>query len=124
VYDGNTGARATILIAEDDDAIRDALATLLEEEGYRVVTARDGAEALARLHALPRPRLVLLDLMMPVMSGWEFLRRLRADPDTADIPVLVLSASHLSAPPEGASAFFSKPVRIGALLDSLEAQAP
>jgi CheY-like chemotaxis protein len=118
-----TKRRVTILIAEDDDAIRDTLTELLEEEGYRVVTARNGAEALARLPALPRPCLMVLDLMMPVMSGWELLRHLRADPDTAEIPVLVLSASHPPAPPAGADAFLAKPVRLGALLDSLAAHA-
>jgi DNA-binding response OmpR family regulator len=82
-----------VLLVEDDAAIRDALRELLEAEGYVVQGAANGREALARLRGGGhRPRLILLDLMMPVMDGWEFRQAQRGDPALACIPVVVLSA--------------------------------
>ena len=80
-----------VLIVEDDDDVREMLATLLRGESYEVMTATNGAEALnvMRHH---RPCLVLLDLMMPVMNGWDFRRFQLSDPSLADVPVICLTA--------------------------------
>ena len=82
----------TILLVEDDPDIRDSIVDVLREAGREVVAASDGVEALDRLDTLPRPCLILLDLMMPRMDGWEFLERLKRHPHAAEFPVLVLSA--------------------------------
>lgn len=81
-----------VLVVDDDPYIREALAEVLQDEGYPVATARDGEEALDRLGRGPAPALILLDLRMPGMSGWELRRRLLADPALAEIPVVLLSA--------------------------------
>ena len=86
---------------------------LLEKDGRAIVTARDGQEALERLTEVPRPCLILLDLSMPRMNGWEFLRRQSTDPSIADIPTIVLSGSRL---PAGAKHQLAKPVDIDRLL--------
>jgi CheY-like chemotaxis protein len=86
--------RGDVMVVEDDYAIRETLRELLEEEGYRVTQASNGAEALARLRAMTAPRLILLDLMMPVMDGWEFRRAIRGDERLAHVPVIILSADH------------------------------
>jgi CheY-like chemotaxis protein len=83
-----------ILLVEDDGAIRDSIAEILEGEGYRVVQASNGAEALERLRCDRNPDLILLDLMMPVMDGWQFRDRQEHDPRIRNIPVLVISADH------------------------------
>jgi CheY-like chemotaxis protein len=80
-----------VLVVDDERDIRLAMAEALEDEGYEVDTARDGAEALAHLRAF-HPQVVLLDLMMPGMDGWEFRRMQRLDPELALIPVVVISA--------------------------------
>jgi CheY-like chemotaxis protein len=80
----------TVLVVDDDAGIRDLLEIALEEEGYRVYTAVDGA-ALQLAHDR-QPALILLDLMMPGMDGFEVSQRLRADPATAHIPIIVMSA--------------------------------
>ena len=67
--------RVRLLVVEDDLAIRDAMTDFLEEEGYDVITAANGDQALRMLEALEGPVLVILDLMMPVMDGFEFLRK-------------------------------------------------
>jgi CheY-like chemotaxis protein len=82
----------TILIAEDDADAREQIRLLLERQGYRVRTAGNGQEALNLLRADPPPELILLDLMMPVLDGWEVRRRQLADPALAAIPVVVLTA--------------------------------
>ncbi len=85
-----------VLVVEDDCAIRDVVREILESEGFGVRVAAHGADALAVLRASsPRPRVILLDLMMPVMDGWEFRRALKADPELARIPVVVVSADHM-----------------------------
>jgi CheY-like chemotaxis protein len=107
----------TVLIVDDEAATRDALLELLGKEGREIVTAGDGEEALERLTEVPRPRVILLDLTMPRMDGWEFLRRQSADPSIANIPTIVLSGSAL---PAGAKHQLTKPVdvdRLRALVD-------
>jgi CheY-like chemotaxis protein len=101
-----------LLVVDDDDDVRSVLVDVLSAEGYEVVAARDGSEAL-RLAASSHPALIILDLMMPVMSGWEFLTHRRADPELAEIPVLAMSASHaITLHVDG---FLSKPMELSAL---------
>jgi CheY-like chemotaxis protein len=84
---------ASILVVEDHADLREMLTVLLESEGFGVRTAGNGAEALARLEE-GRPALILLDLMMPVMSGDEFRQRQLADPRYRDVPVICMTAAH------------------------------
>jgi CheY-like chemotaxis protein len=84
----------TILIVEDERPIRDVLAEILEDEGYRVSTVSNGMEALTYLRQqADRPRLILLDLGMPVMTGWEFREEQLRDATLKDIPVVIMSAT-------------------------------
>jgi CheY-like chemotaxis protein len=89
------GARAgtSILVVDDDEGIREALCIALEDAGYSSGAAADGAEALAWLEKHPAPRVILLDLQMPVMDGFEFRARQRAHPRLADVPVIVFTAA-------------------------------
>jgi CheY-like chemotaxis protein len=82
-----------VLIVEDDFASREALALLLRTEGYHTDVATDGRAALAYLRGQPTPALILLDLMMPVMDGWQFLAERRRDPLLAAVPVVVFTAA-------------------------------
>ena len=81
-----------ILLVEDDRANRETVALLLRQFGYRVDTAVDGAEALARLGCGTPPCVIVLDLNMPRVDGWEVLRRRLGDPTLAAVPVVILSA--------------------------------
>ncbi|MDT8436219.1 MAG: response regulator, partial [Gemmatimonadota bacterium] len=90
------GEPASVLVVEDDPGTREALRRALEREGWTAWTAEHGRDALARL-ARQRPSLILLDLMMPEMDGFEFLEALRRDAETAGIPVVVLTAMDLTA---------------------------
>ena len=110
---------AYILVVEDDFDIRDTMAQILEGEGYAVVGAAHGKEALEVLRAGATPSLILLDLMMPVMNGWEFREAQRADPALAPIPVVVISADagiHEKATVIAADAYLKKPIQLDALL--------
>lgn len=84
---------STLLVIEDDADIRDTIRAVFELDGYAVETATNGLEGLAALERLGQPCVILLDLMMPVMDGWQFLERLRAhpDPELAACPVTVVS---------------------------------
>ncbi len=82
-----------ILVVEDDMPTREALALVLGAAGYRVTTAADGLAALEQLRGGDYPALILLDLMMPVMDGWQFRQEQLRDPALQDIPVIVCSAS-------------------------------
>jgi CheY-like chemotaxis protein len=81
-----------VLIVEDDDLTREMLRAILQAEGYRIEGVANGREALARLRGEAAPDLILLDLLMPVMTGWEFCAAVAEDPRLASIPVVILSA--------------------------------
>jgi CheY-like chemotaxis protein len=83
---------SSVLIVEDSDATREALALLLQAAGYTTAEAEDGRAALVYLRSHPPPRLILLDLTMPGMDGWEFLRERRKDRELARIPVVLFTA--------------------------------
>jgi len=91
---GTAATKHEVMIVEDDFEIREILRELLEEAGYLVMWAANGMEALARLRIGRAPRVILLDLMMPVMDGLEFRTAQRRDPALASIPVVVISADH------------------------------
>jgi CheY-like chemotaxis protein len=110
----------TVLIVEDDDVIRGAIQLVLEWEGYRVDCARNGQEALNMLRT-DRPSLVLLDLMLPVLDGWAFCEAQKADPDLANIPVVVVSALDSRNSPEAAG-FVQKPFQVEELLEIVRRQ--
>jgi len=80
-----------VLVIEDDLDMRDALVEMLQLEGYEVSSAADGAAGLQAARSRP-PDVILLDLMMPVMSGWEFRAKQKRDPVLAAVPVIVMSA--------------------------------
>ncbi len=102
--------RRSVLVVEDDHDIRVALRNMLEDEGYHVDTATDGRSALQVLEAAAtRPDLILLDLMLPVMDGWELARELRARPHLAAIPIVVITAFDRVPPPQ-AAAILKKPL--------------
>ena len=86
-----------LLVVEDDAELREELKGLLEQDGYRVLLADDGQAALAVLSQL-QPHLILLDLMMPVVSGWEVLAAIDQSPALSSIPVVVMSAYADQAP--------------------------
>jgi CheY-like chemotaxis protein len=116
-----------IVIVEDEAGIRALLAELLEEEGYHVATASNGVEALTYLRqcAAP-PQLILLDLWMPIMTGWQFRKEQLRDPDLATIPVVILSATpDLRQHATGLQVqdCLEKPIHIIALLDIVEKYA-
>ena len=106
---GNRGTRCTILVVDEDAGQRGVVSDLLSARGYAVVAARDGQEAVELLAAGLRPSVIVLDLTMPRMDGWAFLRHLRDDAHSA-VPVLVTSAAARDAPPAGADACLEKPV--------------
>ncbi|MBK7863433.1 MAG: response regulator [Archangiaceae bacterium] len=91
-------ATGPVLIVDDDEDIREALGEVLADLGYAVVKARNGREALSLVRGLPQPpQLILLDLMMPVMNGWQFLEAHGTDHEVASIPVVVMTAARQSA---------------------------
>lgn len=81
-----------ILVIEDDPGIRETFKFALTLEGYNVLTAGNGKEGLDLLPTIPKPGLILLDLMMPVMNGWEFLEEIKKDSSLSSIPIVVVTA--------------------------------
>ena len=110
-----------ILLVEDDELLRGAMQMVLEWEGYRVACAGDGREALDFLRAGETPALILLDVMLPVLDGWQFRREQRRDPELAAIPVVVVSALDLAACPD-ADAYVRKPFDPQQLLEAIGQQ--
>ena len=113
-----------ILLVEDNEPSRDALGRRLQRRGYDVVSAEDGQQAVTTAHAV-QPDLILMDLGLPVMDGWEATRLLKADLLTNRIPIIVLSAHAMTNDREqalaaGADDFDSKPINFDRLLEKIE----
>ncbi len=111
-----------VLLVEDDHNIREALLDALAAEGYRVHCAANGREALSALKSCT-PQLILLDLMMPVMDGWQFRSEQQRDPSLARIPVIVISADHRLKDKVSAlavDAFLAKPFELDTLLATVD----
>lgn len=113
----------SVLIVEDNNDIRETVEDVLKTEGYRVYAVSDGRQALRALNVIPGPSLILLDMMMPLMNGWEFLQAQKADAKFANLPVVVISAlSAAQALAKGgdgsieAQGYIRKPLDIDTLL--------
>jgi CheY-like chemotaxis protein len=115
---------AKILLVEDNEYNRDMLSRRLQRKAYEVVCAVDGAEAAERARA-ERPDLILMDLHIPVMDGWEVTRRLKAGEETRAIPVIALTADAMAGDREkaleaGCDDYDTKPVEFARLLDKIQ----
>jgi CheY-like chemotaxis protein len=122
---GMASSRITgsVLVVDDDTDLREGLCDILVEEGYSVIGATDGADALAHLNEFALPDVVLLDLRMPRMDGYEFLERRQGDPLLKDVPVIVISST---SEPErlhfSGVATLNKPVNLTTLLGMLKSE--
>ena len=116
---------AKILLVEDNEMNRDMLSRRLIRRGYEVILAEDGAAGL-NVARTQRPDLILMDMSLPVMDGWEATRQLKAVPETAGIPVIALTAHAMAGDEEkalgaGCDAYETKPVDLPKLLAKMEA---
>ena len=114
-----------ILLVEDNEMNRDMLSRRLERKGYAVIMAADGAAGVA-MAAQTRPDLILMDMSLPVIDGWEATRRLKADSATAAIPIIALTAHAMSEDRDralavGCNDYDTKPVELPRLLAKIEA---
>jgi CheY-like chemotaxis protein len=111
----NSSSEKPVILVVDDDAVsRETLAELLSKNGYLIASAENGRQALDYL-GRSTPALILLDLMMPVMSGWEFLALKKTDPRLKPLPVVVMTGSAL-AHDINAQAVLHKPIDFGVLM--------
>lgn len=113
----------SVLIVEDDADVRETMAEVLESEGFDVQAAREGREALELLHRGARPDLILLDLMMPGMNGWELRAELERQRELAAIPVIVVSAMDPGPDRDTvlrAAGFLKKPFTLSSLLTAID----
>lgn len=112
-------SKKCVLVIEDDANIRDVLKLALNFEGYEVITAKNGREGLDALQGQTKPGLILLDLMMPVMNGWEFVDELKERKTFNDIPIVVVSAYSERAKAIDCTDFVVKPLELETLLTSV-----
>jgi len=99
----------TVLIVEDEEDLRELMSDALQLRGYKVVTAEEGTDALRKIEDIGRPCVILLDLLMPGMNGWEFFERVRERPELESVPVVVYSSASTRAP-AGATRVLQKPL--------------
>ena len=114
-----------ILLVEDNEMNRDMLSRRLQKRGYEVVIAVDGQQGVARAQA-EAPALIVMDMSLPVLDGWEATRQLKAAPATRIIPIIALTAHAMAGDQErareaGADDFDTKPVELPRLLEKIEA---
>jgi two-component system, cell cycle response regulator DivK len=117
---------AKLLLVEDNEMNRDMLSRRLERKGFTVVMAIDGAQALV-MAVSESPALILMDMSLPVLDGWEATRQLKASPETRHIPIIALTAHAMSADEERARAvgcddFDTKPIELPRLLEKIRVQ--
>ena len=115
---------AKILLVEDDELNRDMLSRRLVRQGYEVLVAYDGARGV-EMTGIERPDLVLMDMSLPVLDGWEAAKRLKTNPETRSIPVIALTAHAMTADREralaaGCDEYDTKPVELPRLLEKME----
>jgi two-component system cell cycle response regulator DivK len=120
--------RHRILLVEDNEVNAEMLTRRLERRGFTVLVARDGREAIAAAER-EQPSLILMDMSLPEVDGWEATRRLKANPITAPIPVIALTAHAMSSDRDrclaaGCEDFDTKPVDFARLLDKMQAVLP
>ena len=118
-----SGVSRQVLLVEDDPDLLGSLAAFLEAEGYQVEVARHGLEALGRLRGGFAPAVILLDLMMPIMTGWEFRHAQRQDRDLSGIPVIVISGMEDSPRHAAwleADGYVQKPIPVQILLETVQ----
>jgi DNA-binding response OmpR family regulator len=114
-----------LLVVDDEPEINKLVARIFEKRGYRVTSALDGAEALASVER-DRPDLIMLDLNLPRIDGWEVCRRLKSDPATKAIPIIMLTAAHANVDDAqiglglGADEYVAKPFVKAVLLHNVE----
>jgi CheY-like chemotaxis protein len=112
----------TLLVVEDNDVAREGLAAVLRHEGYQVLVAANGEEALALVRTGPRPDLILLDLVMPVSDGWSFLNRCLGEGPKPPVPIIVATGTVLTrewVEAMGCQGFLTKPIETAPLLAEL-----
>ena len=114
-----------ILLVEDNEMNRDMLSRRLERKGYQIVIATDGAQAVAMASA-EKPALILMDMSLPVLDGWEATRQIKANPATEAIPVIALTAHAMSGDREktiaaGCDDYDTKPIELSRLLEKISA---
>jgi two-component system, chemotaxis family, chemotaxis protein CheY len=120
---GGEHATHTVLVVDDEPAIRQLLDDVLSAEGHAVLSATDGRHALDQLHSGARPCVILLDLMMPLLDGWQLAEQLRDDPELRTIPFAVIAANpryEADAYRIGAAAWLGKPLEVSTLLETVE----
>jgi len=117
------GRHRSILVVDDDAAIRGTLQRLLRNQPVTVSCAESGAAALDLLQGGLRPQLILLDIDMPGMNGWQVLERLKQDPALVHIPVVIISGAHRSAHVDGVACFLPKPFSLDELLAVIHERA-
>lgn len=111
-----------VLVIDDDEAVLETIGEILESRGYTPVFAQDGDEALGELTSSPDlPCLIVLDMMMPGMNGWQFLERQRADPRYSRIPVIVCSAFNETAKSVHGAKILEKPIELESLVQAVHA---
>jgi len=116
-----TPAGKRLLLVEDSEDTRDTLAFVLRREGYAVETADNGRAALEQVRSAP-PDLILLDMLLPVVDGWQVLRQVQADQQLAGLPIVIVTGTILTrewAEQSGCAGFVGKPVDHGALLEEV-----
>lgn len=113
----------TVLLVEDEIELREMMKEALELSGYSVVAASDGQEALDAITGIDHVCLVLLDLLMPRMNGWDFFEKMRARPELATVPVVVHSSAPAQAP-VGVNRVLQKPVKLERLLATVNDYCP
>ena len=116
---------STILLVEDNEMNRDMLSRRLERKGYSLIIAVDGGEGIAKAHS-EKPDLILMDMSLPVVDGWEATQQLKAAPDTQQIPIIALTAHAMSGDREkalaaGCNDYDTKPIELPRLLEKIEA---
>jgi len=116
---------ARILLVEDNEMNRDMLSRRLERKGHTVTCAMDGQEGLAKAQS-EKPELILMDMSLPVLDGWEATRRLKADAQTRPIPIIALTAHAMASDEQkareaGCDDFDTKPIELPRLLGKIEA---